>query len=68
MIKKTQVKELEHHNYKGKTVPVRSIDVIASVRFREEQQMQIFLHLYDMGMKNEQDIFLPSLIEPKEIK
>ncbi|KAJ8871820.1 hypothetical protein PR048_028160 [Dryococelus australis] len=30
--------------------------------------MQIFQYLYDMGTKNEQDIFLSSLIEPQEIK
>ncbi|KAJ8866654.1 hypothetical protein PR048_032515 [Dryococelus australis] len=30
--------------------------------------IQIFQHLYDMGTKKQQDIFLSSFIEPQEIK
>lgn len=37
-------------------------------KISEEQQLEIFQRLYCMSTKNEQDIFLSSLIEPQEIQ
>lgn len=76
VIRKARVKGEGYKNYKGKMVPSKSVpDEImckcpgkCSISIDDETKNQIWNSFYSLDTKNNQDIYLQTLIEVREIK
>lgn len=75
LIKRSRLQGKEYLNTSGKTVPAKNLGEITSCcklkcysKITDEFKFQAFHELYSLSTKNEQDIFLQSLLQVKDIK
>nr|XP_047127244.1 uncharacterized protein LOC124808279 isoform X2 [Hydra vulgaris] len=75
IVKVSRIKGDEYVNYQGNTVPQKCTGFPCSCKrnncletINEEDQMDIFNHFHAFNTKDEQDLFLQSLIDSQEVK